>query len=183
MIPRAARLKRNRDFRAVYARRRSYSGEHLVLYIRPWSREERRISLDMVKNPGNEDRYDTHSNALAARGENLISEVLTDNSNCERGMAQSSYKSLQTNAVGTLPVKSGVARVGYVISKKVAKKAHDRNLLKRRLREISRIMLLPHLKSGVAVDMLYSARASAVRLSFSQLMAEMEALSRQAGLL
>ena len=80
MLPRGARLRRNRDFQAVYRVRKSWASPHLALYVR--------------FRPGDP--------------EGKVSPV----------------------------------RLGFVISKKVAKRAHVRNRLKRRLREICRRQLL-----------------------------------------
>jgi len=57
------------------------------------------------------------------------------------------------------------ARVGFVVPKH-GKSSVERNLLKRRLRELTRTVLLP----GMApVDMVIHARPSAYRLTFDQL--------------
>lgn len=117
MLPRAARLRKNRDFQAVYRVRRSWATPHLVLYVRAL--------------PG-----------------------------CEPGRT----------------------RLGFVISKKIAKRAHDRNRLKRRLREICRAGLASADGTGRSWDALFVARASAPALDFSQLVAEVRHLTRRAGL-
>lgn len=116
MLPRAARLRRNGDFQAVYSRRRSWATPCLVLYVR------------------------------------------------------------------TRPPQSGPSRLGFVISKKIAKRAHDRNRLKRRLREICRHGLLTRLRPGAAVDALFVTRAPAPAAAFTALAAEVDQLARQAGL-
>jgi ribonuclease P protein component len=116
MLPRVSRLKRSRDFQAVYKRRASWASPHLTLYV----------------------RFRT-------------------------------------------PREGEASRLGFVISKKIAKRAHDRNRLKRRLREISRHHLLP-----LAVrpfDALVVARTSAPEADFAQLTAELTGLARQGGLL
>jgi len=115
VLPRACRLKRSRDFQAVYKRRASWASPRLVLYVRFRERRE---------------------------GEH--------------------------------------SRLGFVISKKVAKRAHDRNRLKRRLREISRLRLLP--AGGRPYDALVVARAAATELGFASLSLELLGLARQAGL-
>ncbi len=116
MLPRPSRLKRSRDFQAVYKRRSSWASPHLVLYVR-------------------------------LRG----------------------------------PREEQASRLGFVISKKIAKRAHDRNRLKRRLREISRLHLLPACPRPY--DALVVALTSAPEVGFAALTAEMSGLARRAGLL
>lgn len=115
MLPRAARLKRSRDFQAVYKRRQSWATPHLAFYVR--------------------------------------------------------FRGTREGAA---------SRLGFVISKKIAKRAHDRNRLKRRLREICRRDLLPGVPRPV--DGLFVARTSAADVPFAQLAAEVADLARQAGL-
>ena len=117
MLPRAARLCKNKDFQAVYSRRRSWATPRLVLYVRP------------------------------------------------RGP------------------QSGPSRFGFVISKKIAKRAPDRNRLKRRLREICRHDLLPRLRPGTAADALFVTRTPAPAATFAVLAADVDLLARQANLL
>lgn len=116
MLPRGSRLKRSRDFQAVYKRRTSWASAHLVLYVR--------------------------------------------------------FRA---------PHEGQDSRLGFVISKKIAKRAHDRNRLKRRLREISRLHLLP--VSVRPYDALVVARTAAPDIGFAALRAEMNGLAAQAGLL
>jgi len=73
-------------------------------------------------------------------------------------------------------------RFGFVISKKVAKRANVRNRIKRRLAEICRLDVLPRLRAGAPVDALFVARSAAPAATFRQLAAEVESLARQAGL-
>ncbi len=115
MLPRVSRLKRSRDFQAVYKRRTSWASPHLVLYV----------------------RFRT-------------------------------------------PREPQSSRLGFVISKKVAKRAHDRNRLKRRLREISRLRVLP--SALRPFDALVVARTPAPALSYDQLMQDLIGLARQGGL-
>ena len=115
MLPRGARLKRSRDFQAVYKRRASWASPHLVLYV----------------------RFRT-------------------------------------------PREPEASRLGFVISKKIAKRAHDRNRLKRRLREISRHSLLPSVSRPF--DALVVARTDAAAADFAQLTTELLGLARQGGL-
>lgn len=117
MLPRVLRLRKNRDFQAVYSRRRSWAAPHLALYVRH-------------------------------RGPQAVP-----------------------------------PRFGVVVSKKVAKRAHDRNRIKRRLTEICRVHLLPRLRPGTGVDVLFVARSAAPSATFAQIAAEAEELALQAGLL
>lgn len=116
MLPRASRLRRSRDFQAVYKRRLSWATPKLVLYVRPRT-----------------------------------------------------------------PREGGESRLGFVISKKIAKRAHDRNRLKRRLREIGRLCVLP--RAARPFDALIVARTDSPALGFAALKADVLSLARQAGLL
>lgn len=51
--------------------------------------------------------------------------------------------------------KSEVARFGFIVSKKYSKKASERNLIKRRMREIIRKMM-PEIKNGYDIVLLAS---------------------------
>ncbi len=116
MLPRVSRLKRSRDFQAVYKKRASWASPSLVLYV----------------------RFRT-------------------------------------------PREPQTPRLGFVISKKISKRAHDRNRLKRRLREISRNRLLP--SAARPYDALIVARTAAPDADFAQLAAELMGLAMQGGLL
>lgn len=74
-------------------------------------------------------------------------------------------------------------RFGFVISKKVAKRAHVRNQIKRRLAEICRVTVLPSLPPRAIVDVLFVARTAAPTATFAQLAEESASLLRQAGLM
>lgn len=124
MLPSYARLRRSRDFQAVYRARKSWATPCLSLHVR---RDQRGIGADKA---------------------------------------------------GAVPT-----RIGFVISKKVAKRAHVRNLLKRRMREISRCELLPQVRAGRGADMLFVARGPILALDFAGLSREMAGLMRQSGLL
>jgi ribonuclease P protein component len=118
MLPRAARVKTSRDFRAIYQRRRSMAMGSFVLHLRKID-EDRPTPL----------------------------------------------------------------RFGFVISKKIAKKSHDRNLLKRRLREICRTKIIPAARAGRMADVLIVARSGAAEADFHTVETEIDQLCRRAGLL
>lgn len=73
----------------------------------------------------------------------------------------------------------GTPRLGFVVSKKVAGKAHDRNLVKRRLRALS----LPLLSELEHTDLVIVVRAPALTLDFSGLRATLVQLFQQARVL
>jgi ribonuclease P protein component len=117
MLPRAQRLRKNKDFQAVYQRRQVWSASFLTLYVR------RR------------------------------------------------------------PFGTGPVRVGVVVSKKTARRAHDRNRIKRRLTEICRTSLLGLLLPDKTTDLLFVARSGAADASYAEFVPEAEGLLRRAGLL
>lgn len=68
------------------------------------------------------------------------------------------------------------SRLGVVVPKH-GRRIVDRNLLRRRLREIGRTELLPRLgKAGVAVDLLIRARREAYGAGFDELKGELVSL-------
>lgn len=75
--------------------------------------------------------------------------------------------------------EAGTPRLGFVVSKKVAGKAHDRNRLKRRLREVSR----RYLGRLEGVDLIFVARPSAVGAEVDSLEKEILQLLTKAGVL
>ena len=70
----------------------------------------------------------------------------------------------------------GHPRVGFVVPKH-GKSSVERNLLKRRLRELTRTVILPQL---APVDMVIHARPSAYRLRFEELAGLAAAIEQQA---
>jgi len=75
----------------------------------------------------------------------------------------------------------GPLRIGYSISRKTCRKAHDRNLMKRRLREISRLDVLPYIRQGAPLDSIVVARSAAAEADFDMLREDVLKLFRQAG--
>ncbi|MFA5197276.1 MAG: ribonuclease P protein component [Patescibacteria group bacterium] len=74
----------------------------------------------------------------------------------------------------------GHTRVGIVVNKKVAKKATERNLLKRQLREIVK---KDYDKLAVGMDIIISTRPKTKELDFTQLEKEIVALFATAKLI
>jgi ribonuclease P protein component len=74
-------------------------------------------------------------------------------------------------------------RFGFSISKKTAKRAHDRNKVKRRLREIVRNRILPRLRPGMDSDTILTVRVPALVLSFDDLARDVDTLFGDSGLL
>lgn len=70
----------------------------------------------------------------------------------------------------------GHPRVGFVVPKH-GKSSVERNLLKRRLRELTRTVILPQM---APVDMVIHARPSAYRLRFDELAGLATAIEQQA---
>lgn len=72
------------------------------------------------------------------------------------------------------PSPVGFSRFGLIVPKH-GRRIVERNLLKRRLREIARRRLLPELeRRGVAVDVLVRVRRGAYDAGFEELSAELE---------
>ncbi len=75
-----------------------------------------------------------------------------------------------TGLVLTVTVRPGPGRLGLVVSKKVDNKAHERNLIKRRLREILRAhKQLWAQRQGGSVDVVVLAMPSSKGVEFAAL--------------
>jgi len=70
---------------------------------------------------------------------------------------------------------NGAGRAGFIVAKATAKRAVDRNLLKRRLREIVRAHTLP---SGT--DLVFVAQRGALSITFAELKHVVSSLLNQA---
>ena len=75
---------------------------------------------------------------------------LTDNKDFQTVYRRGRYNATALFSVNVLPNRFGFTKIGIVANKKVAKKAVDRNAVKRQVREIVR-ELLPQLKKGQSV--------------------------------
>jgi ribonuclease P protein component len=74
-------------------------------------------------------------------------------------------------------------RFGFTISKKTAKRAHDRNRLKRRLGEIVRLDVEPKYGLSERLDCVVVARPAAVNASYDELRSDLLTLMSSAGLI
>jgi len=72
-------------------------------------------------------------------------------------------------------------RIGFVVSKKVHKRANRRNLVKRRMREMVRLALLSQTREKLVKyrSLVFVARSRSVETPFPQLRQKMEACFRQ----
>lgn len=77
-----------------------------------------------------------------------------------------------------LPNADGPTRWGFAVGKRISKKAVERNLIRRRLREGARLLPV-----APGRDIVVTARARALEASFSELQAALAALLKRAGLL
>jgi len=79
--------------------------------------------------------------------------------------------------VRTLDNEMAVARVGVVVSKKVAKKATDRNKIKRRIRELIRLKLA---KLQKGMDYVFVPKRTFILAKFSENTKDMEIILKKA---
>ena len=77
------------------------------------------------------------------------------------------------------PTSLAVTRFGFIVSKRVAVRAHERNLLRRRLRELARLEL-SRLSSGF--DIIISAQPVARTASYQELAVALTQLLQRARL-
>ncbi len=75
---------------------------------------------------------------------------LTDNKDFQTIYRRGRYNATALLSVNVLPNRYGITKIGVVASKKAAKKAHDRNAMKRKVREAARLAY-PRLKSGQSI--------------------------------
>jgi len=74
----------------------------------------------------------------------------------------------------------GKTRIGIVVNKKIARKAHDRNLLKRQLREIVRAEY-NNLKPGA--DIIITTRGNILKLDYKKLTDELKSILTKSNLI
>ena len=80
------------------------------------------------------------------------------------------------------PASSAPLRLGFSISKKVSKRSHDRNRLKRRLSEIARKEVLNHYAGQTRYDCVVVVRQGAVDADSALLRRDLLSLLRRAGM-
>jgi ribonuclease P protein component len=85
--------------------------------------------------------------------------------------------------LGPSAAETPYVRFGFSISKKTAKRAHQRNKIKRRLREIVRILIIPRVRSGMDCDTILTVRQPSLTLSFAELTREVEGIFQATGLM
>ncbi len=137
MLPKFARLRKAREFRAVFA-------------VRPGAQGGRRDS------------------AMRPRAWVLSTPII---------VLHATPRRISSRAVSSAPV-----RFGFSISKKVSKRSHDRNRLKRRLSEVARKDVLPHYPGIACYDCVVVVRQGAVDASTVHLRQDLLSLLRRAGL-
>lgn len=91
---------------------------------------------------------------------------LTDNKDFQNVYRRGRYNATALLSVNVLPNKVGVTKVGVVASKKAAKKSHDRNAVKRKVREAVRLAY-PRLVTGQ--NIIISIKAPAVSADYKSL--------------
>lgn len=75
---------------------------------------------------------------------------LTDNKDFQTVYRRGRYNATALFSVNVLPNRFGFTKIGIVVNKKVAKKANERNTVKRQVREIARY-LFSKLKKGQSI--------------------------------
>jgi ribonuclease P protein component len=76
------------------------------------------------------------------------------------------FQSTALFSINYLPAKRDLSRIGIVVSKKITKKATERNLIKRRVREIAR-ELHPRLKGNF--DIIISVKKPVAEADFQEM--------------
>jgi len=105
---------------------------------------------------------------------------LTDNKEFQTIYRRGRYNSTALLAVNTLPNRLGITKVGVVVSKKAARKAHDRNAAKRKAREIIRLAF-PKIKSGN--NIIITLKAPAVTVEYASLEKDLLVALKRLGLI
>ena len=105
---------------------------------------------------------------------------LTDNKDFQNVYRRGRYNATAFLSVNVLPSKFGPTKVGVVASKKVAKKAHDRNAVKRKVREVVRLAYT-RLKPGQ--NIVISVRSAALSRDYKTLEKDLLGSFKRLGLL
>lgn len=90
------------------------------------------------------------------------------------------YQSTAFFSINYLPNRQNLTRIGIVITKKITKKAVERNLIKRRVREIAR-EFHPRIKPGF--DLVIVTKKPLLDADYTKLKKDLEYIFRRADLL
>lgn len=90
------------------------------------------------------------------------------------------FQSTALFSINYLPSKKNVSRIGIVVSKKITKKAVERNQIKRRVREIAR-EIHPKLKGHF--DIIISTKKPALEADFATMKQTLSEMFKKAGLI
>lgn len=96
---------------------------------------------------------------------------LTDSKDFQTVYRRGRYDATTSFSVNILPAKTGQTKIGVVVNKKVAKKATDRNAIKRKVREALRL-LLPELKTGQHI--VVTVKKDSLEKEFSEIKKELQ---------
>jgi ribonuclease P protein component len=88
---------------------------------------------------------------------------LTDNKDFQTVYRRGRYIATTLFSVNVLPNRFGLTKIGVVVNKKVAKKANERNTVKRQVREIVRL-IFPKLQKGQSI--IITVRQSALAADY-----------------
>lgn len=103
---------------------------------------------------------------------------ITSTRDYKRVYQKGSFFSARLANINLLPNRSTLSRLGIVVTKKVAPKATDRNLVKRRFREVSRSLydLLP-----AGYDIVVTIKPGASRVPFTEMERELKEVFAKVG--
>jgi ribonuclease P protein component len=103
---------------------------------------------------------------------------ITNTRDYQRVYQKGSFFSARLANINILPNRSDMARLGIVVTKKVAAKATERNLIKRRFREVSRT-LYDQLPAGY--DIVVTIKGGAEKAEFTEIEKELKEVFAKVG--